>query len=289
MENAIATATSEALLDVNWDVNMQITDSVLHGGLPAAQSAMAALRKRLSSKNPKAVQLALTVRGCCRAAWLPSPVQAPPHPLPSSLSPPSFSCTLLHLPAVRRPDPECWAPRAAGCQGHCSASGCPAGWARPSSWRGCRGAEAGSCPAGVPRAAGQRAPAAALCPGQPHAPSGRRAPPWRPRALCSSSSSLCCPPGPPPGPCHCLCCLRHAGQRPARHHCAPAGAGQHAALQPSSALPGPAQPHGPPTQGHPLLRGLPGCCRLPAPGAAQAARPGCPGLWRRHWHSAGAE
>jgi hypothetical protein len=83
MESAIATATSEALLDVNWDVNMQITDSVLHGGLPAAQAAMAALRKRLSSKNPKAVQLALTVRA------------------PAGLLPPSLCWRLLmHCPSL---------------------------------------------------------------------------------------------------------------------------------------------------------------------------------------------
>jgi hypothetical protein len=63
IEAAIDAATSEQLLDVNWDINMQITDAITHGGLPLAQQAMGALRKRLMSKNPKTVLLSLTVRG----------------------------------------------------------------------------------------------------------------------------------------------------------------------------------------------------------------------------------
>ena len=62
MEAAVEAATSEQLLDVNWDVNMQITDAVAQEGFPQAQLAMDALRKRLLSKNPKTVLLALTVR-----------------------------------------------------------------------------------------------------------------------------------------------------------------------------------------------------------------------------------
>jgi hypothetical protein len=66
MEAAVEAATSEALLDVSWELNMQITDAVQHEGFQRAQQAMAALRKRMLSKNPKTVLLALTVRGRCK-------------------------------------------------------------------------------------------------------------------------------------------------------------------------------------------------------------------------------
>ena len=90
MEQAIEAATSETLLDVNWDINMQVTDMVQAGGLSAATSAMALLRKRVLSKNPKQVLLSLTVSLCYHPPVAPFSSPAPP-----SFFPCFFLCLLL--------------------------------------------------------------------------------------------------------------------------------------------------------------------------------------------------
>ena len=72
MDAAVEAATSETLLDVNWDQNLRIADHVTNAGLPGAQAAMAALRKRLMSRNSKIVLLALTVRQPCGARPAPA-------------------------------------------------------------------------------------------------------------------------------------------------------------------------------------------------------------------------
>ena len=61
MESRVESATSEHLLDVNWELVIGLTDEVTEGGPMAAKDCMQALRRRLMHKNPKVILLALTV------------------------------------------------------------------------------------------------------------------------------------------------------------------------------------------------------------------------------------
>lgn len=61
MDAKVEAATSEHLLDVNWELVIGLTDEVTEGGPMVAKDCMQSLRRRLMHKNPKVILLALTV------------------------------------------------------------------------------------------------------------------------------------------------------------------------------------------------------------------------------------